>query len=183
MSWSTRYPQLFICSSQVRSNKVEGLFFFYLFFTHNRIGIKICKLSLFFFFKVFSVSGVESSKLKSNTGKKKRNWSVTVISAFCQGHCVFGSDCLLFAVHVFAKLTSNQSNQNVSLCKYKRITGYQISNVHTVDKLNFGWQVFLFHIRPSANRCTLSARMAAVIILLPCVTLWVPAKICTMLCS
>lgn len=50
MSWSTRYPQLFICSSQVRSNKVEGLFFFYLFFTHNRIGIKICKLSLFFFF-------------------------------------------------------------------------------------------------------------------------------------
>lgn len=181
MSWSTRYPQLFICSSQVRSNKVEGLFFFYLFFTHNRIGIKICKLSLFF--KVFSVSGVESSKLKSNTGKKKRNWSVTVISAFCQGHCVFGSDCLLFAVHVFAKLTSNQSNQNVSLCKYKQITGYQISNVHTVDKLNFGWQVFLFHIRPSANRCTLSARMAAVIILLPCVTLWVPAKICTMLCS
>lgn len=183
MSWSTRYPQLFICSSQVRSNKVEGLFFFYLFFTHNRIGIKICKLSLFFFYKVFSVSGVESSKLKSNTGKKKRNWSVTVISAFCQGHCVFGSDCLLFAVHVFAKLTSNQSNQNVSLCKYKQITGYQISNVHTVDKLNFGWQVFLFHIRPSANRCTLSARMAAVIILLPCVTLWVPAKICTMLCS
>lgn len=85
MSWSTRYPQLFICSSQVRSNKVEGLFFFYLFFTHNRIGIKICKLSLFFFFfKVFSVSGVESSKLKSNTGKKKRNWSVTVIVSYLQ---------------------------------------------------------------------------------------------------
>lgn len=96
---------------------------------------------------------------------------------------MFGSDCLLFAVHVFAKLTSNQSNQNVSLCKYKQITGYQISNVHTVDKLSLGWQVFLFNIRPSANRCTLSARMAAVIILLPRVTLWVPAKISTMLCS
>lgn len=182
MSWSTRYPQLFICSSQVRSNKVEGLFFFYLFFTHNRIGIKICKLSLFFL-KCFLSLVSSQVNWRATLGRKKRNWSVTVISAFCQGHCVFGSDCLLFAVHVFAKLTSNQSNQNVSLCKYKQITGYQISNVHTVDKLNFGWQVFLFHIRPSANRCTLSARMAAVIILLPCVTLWVPAKICTMLCS
>lgn len=35
-------------SSEVKQSR--RFFFFYLFFTHNRIGIKICKLSLFFFF-------------------------------------------------------------------------------------------------------------------------------------
>lgn len=166
-------------SSEVKQSR--RFIFFYLFFTLNRIEIKICKRSLFLKWFLSLVSS--QVNWRATLGRKKKNWSVTVISAFCQGHCVFGSDCLLFAVHVFAKLTSNQSNQNVSLCKYKQITGYQISNVHTVDKLSFGWQVFLFHIRQSANRCTLSARVAAVIILLPCVTLWVPAIFCTMLCS
>lgn len=83
MSWSTRYPQLFICSSQVRSNKVEGLFFFYLFFTHNRIGIKICKLSLFFFLKCFLSLVSSQVNWRATLGRKKETdrWQSFLLSA------------------------------------------------------------------------------------------------------